>query len=47
MIIGINWYQNPWSRVSIDYEHEIVDFVNGIVPDSNANIFGMRWQVDW
>jgi phosphate-selective porin OprO/OprP len=47
VIIGLNWYQNPWSRVSIDYEHEVVDFVNGIVPDSNANIFGMRWQVDW
>ncbi len=47
VIIGVNWYQNPWSRVSIDYEHEVVDFVNGIVPDSNANIWGMRWQIDW
>jgi phosphate-selective porin OprO/OprP len=47
VVIGVNWYQNPWSRVTIDYEHEVVDFVDGGVPDSNANIWGMRWQIDW
>ncbi|HEY4233042.1 MAG TPA: porin [Lacipirellulaceae bacterium] len=46
-IVGVNWYQNPWSRVFFDYEHEIVDFVDAGVPTSNANIFGMRWQIDW
>jgi phosphate-selective porin OprO/OprP len=45
--LGINWYQNPWSHVYIDYEHEVVNFVDAGVPNSNANIFGMRWQVDW
>ncbi len=47
VILGMNWYLNPWSRVTINYEHEIVDFVDDGVPDSNANIFGVRWQVDW
>jgi phosphate-selective porin OprO and OprP len=46
-IVGLNWYHNPWSRMTFNYEHEMVDFVDGGVPDSNANIFGMRWQVDW
>src|SRR5262249_57696982 len=46
-IVGINWYQNPWSRVFFDYEHEIVDFVDAGVPTSNADIFGVRWQIDW
>ena len=23
------------------------DFVDGGVPSDNANIFGVRWQVDW
>jgi hypothetical protein len=30
-----------------DYEHEFVNFVDPGVPTSNANIFGIRWQVDW
>ena len=30
-----------------DYEHEMVNFVDAGVPTSNANIFGIRWQVDW
>jgi phosphate-selective porin OprO/OprP len=47
IVIGVNWYQNPWSRLTIDYEHEVVDFVDGGVPDSNSNIWGMRWQIDW
>jgi phosphate-selective porin OprO/OprP len=46
-VVGVNWYHNPWSRITINYEHEIVDFVSGAVPDSHANIFGVRWQVDW
>jgi phosphate-selective porin OprO/OprP len=46
-IVGVNWYHNPWSRITINYEHEMVDFVDGGVPDSDANIFGVRWQVDW
>jgi phosphate-selective porin OprO/OprP len=47
IIFGVNWYQNPWSRVFIDYEHEMVNFVDAGVPNSDANIFGIRWQVDW
>jgi phosphate-selective porin OprO and OprP len=47
VIVGVNWYQNPWSRVYFDYEHEMVDFVDANVPTSNANIFGVRWQIDW
>jgi phosphate-selective porin OprO/OprP len=46
-VIGVNWYQNPWSRVMIDYTLELVDFVDNDVPNSNASIWGMRWQVDW
>jgi phosphate-selective porin OprO/OprP len=46
-IVGVNWYQNPWSRVFFDYEHEIVDYVDAGVPTSNADIFGVRWQIDW
>jgi phosphate-selective porin OprO/OprP len=47
IVFGVNWYHNPWSRMTFNYEHEILDFVDGGVPDSNANIFGARWQIDW
>ena len=46
-IFGVNWYLNPYSRVMFNYNHEITDFVDAGTPDSNANIFGVRWQVDW
>jgi phosphate-selective porin OprO/OprP len=46
-IAGVNWYQNSWSRMSFDYERELVNFVDAGVPSSDANIFGVRWQVDW
>jgi phosphate-selective porin OprO/OprP len=46
-IAGVNWYQNAWSRMYFDYELELVDFVDAGVPNSTANIFGIRWQVDW
>jgi phosphate-selective porin OprO/OprP len=46
-IVGVNWYQNAWSKMFFDYEHEFVNFVDPGVPTSNANIFGIRWQVDW
>ncbi len=44
---GVNWYQNPWSHVYMDYEHEVVNFVDAGVPNGDANIFGIRWLVDW
>jgi phosphate-selective porin OprO/OprP len=44
---GVNWYLNPYSRMMFDYNHEVTDFVDAGTPDSNANIFGVRWQVDW
>jgi phosphate-selective porin OprO/OprP len=47
VIFGVNWYHNPWSRMQFNYEHEMVDFVDDGVPDSDANIFGVRWQIDW
>lgn len=47
LIAGVNWYQNAWSRMYFDYELELVDFVDAGVPNSTANIFGIRWQVDW
>jgi phosphate-selective porin OprO/OprP len=46
-VIGLNWYQNPWSVMKFDFTHEMVDFVDAGVPSDNANIFGVRWQVDW
>lgn len=46
-VVGLNWYQNAWSRMFFDYEFEFVDFVDAGVPTSTANIFGVRWQVDW
>jgi phosphate-selective porin OprO/OprP len=46
-IAGVNWYQNAWSRMFFNYELELVDFVDQGVPSSQANIFGVRWQVDW
>jgi hypothetical protein len=30
-----------------DYEKELVNFVDPGVPNSNASIFGIRWQIDW
>jgi phosphate-selective porin OprO/OprP len=46
-VVGLNWYLNANSRMMFDYYHEITDFVKAATPDSNANIFGARWQVDW
>ncbi|MCI0492765.1 MAG: hypothetical protein L0Z07_07495, partial [Planctomycetes bacterium] len=46
-IFGVNWYLNPYSRVMFNYNREITDFVDAGTPDSNANIFGVRWQIDW
>jgi phosphate-selective porin OprO and OprP len=46
-ILGLNWYQNAWSRMYFDYELELVNFVDPGVPNSTANTFGVRWQVDW
>jgi len=45
--VGLNWYLNPYSRVMFNYNYEDTDFVNAGTPDSQANIFGGRWQVDW
>jgi phosphate-selective porin OprO/OprP len=47
IIFGINWYQNPWSRMTFNYVHEMLDYVDDGVPDADANIFGVRWQIDW
>jgi len=47
IVFGVNWYQNAWSRMYFDYELELVNFVDAGVPDSTANIVGIRWQVDW
>jgi len=47
LICGLNWHLNPYSRLMFNYNHEITDFVNAGTPDSDANIFGVRWQVDW
>jgi phosphate-selective porin OprO and OprP len=46
-VVGLNWYQNPWSVMKFDFTHEMVDFVDAGVPSDNANIFGVRWQIDW
>lgn len=47
VVVGLGWWQNPWSHMYFDYEREIVNYVDAGVPTSNANIFGIRWQVDW
>jgi len=47
LVCGVNWYLNPYSRVMFNYNYEVSDFVNAGTPDSQANIFGARWQVDW
>jgi hypothetical protein len=33
--------------MQFNYVHEFLDYVEGGVPDANANIIGVRWQVDW
>jgi phosphate-selective porin OprO/OprP len=47
VVVGLNWYQNAWAVMKFDYSHEIVDYVDAGVPTQNANIFGVRLQVDW
>jgi phosphate-selective porin OprO and OprP len=44
---GVNWYLASNSRVTFDYLHEMTDFLAAATPDSNANVFGVRWQIDW
>lgn len=46
-VVGLNWYLNPYSRIMFNYNRESTDFVNGGTPDGDANIFGVRWAVDW
>jgi phosphate-selective porin OprO/OprP len=46
-VFGVNWYLNANARMMFDYYHEMTDFVNAGTPDSDANIFGIRWQLDW
>jgi len=45
--LGVNWYLNPYSRMMFGYDHEVTKFVDVGTPNSNANIFGIRWQIDW
>jgi phosphate-selective porin len=42
---GVNWYLNPYTRLMFDLIHEDVKRVSGLSGD--ANIFGMRFQVDY
>jgi phosphate-selective porin OprO and OprP len=44
---GVNWYLNPYSRMMFDYNHEATDFVDAGTPNGDADIFGIRWQIDW
>jgi phosphate-selective porin OprO/OprP len=46
LVAGVNWYQNAWSRMYFEYELELVNFVDTGVPNSQASIFGIRWQID-
>ena len=46
-VCGVNWYLNPYSRMMFDYDYEVTKFVDAGTPNSNANIFGVRWQIDW
>ena len=46
-ILGVNWYFNPYSRLMFNYNLESADYVNPNIPDADANLFGLRWQVDW
>ncbi|MEX2317518.1 MAG: porin [Pirellulales bacterium] len=46
-IVGMNWYLNPYSRMMFNYNHEMTNFVDAATPDSNANLFGVRWQIDF
>lgn len=42
---GLNWYLNPYTRVTWNYIHSLLDSpVNG---DSTANIYGMRFWFDF
>ena len=43
--LGVNWYLNPYTRVSFNYIHAMLD--NPIKGQSEANCFGVRFQVDF
>jgi phosphate-selective porin OprO/OprP len=43
--LGLNWYLNPYTRVSFNYIHAMLD--DPILGASQANCFGVRFQVDF
>lgn len=45
LTVGLNWYLNPFTRVTSNYVHAILD--NPQTGTSGADIFGMRIQFDY
>jgi phosphate-selective porin OprO and OprP len=43
--LGLNWYLNPYTRVKWEFIHSNLD--RAPIGDSNANIFGMRFDIDF
>ncbi len=43
--LGINWYLNPHSRIQFNWVQEDILLTSGA--EHHANIYGLRWQVDW
>lgn len=42
---GVNWYQNPYSKVVFNYIHSWLDHRTAV--ESEANAFGLRVQIDF
>lgn len=50
LTLGVNWYWNPHTRMTFNYVHSMPNTVagnGGVYNSSNADILGMRFQVDW
>jgi phosphate-selective porin OprO/OprP len=43
--LGLNWYLNPYTRVKWEYIHSNLD--RAPIGDSDADIFGMRFDIDF
>ena len=43
--LGVNWYLNPNTRIMLNYVLANADI--GGADDGNADLFGMRFQVDF
>ena len=45
LTVGLNWYMNPWTRITTDWVHPFLDRAPG--GNSHADLWGIRCQFEF